>query len=45
MTDTWESLALSHVSFSYGKHEILHDIDLEIKKGQKIALVVLPAPL
>lgn len=35
-----ESLALSHVSFSYhGGEEILHDIDLEIRKGQKIALV------
>lgn len=39
VTDAWESLALSHVNFSYGKHEILHDINLEIKRGQKIALV------
>ncbi|MDE7006933.1 MAG: ABC transporter ATP-binding protein/permease [Lachnospiraceae bacterium] len=36
----FESLTLSHVGFSYGKgHEILCGIDLEIKKGQKIALV------
>lgn len=35
-----ERLALSHVSFSYGGgEEILHDIDLEIRKGQKVALV------
>ena len=36
----FESLALFHVDFSYGSgHEILRDINLEIKKGQKIALV------
>lgn len=40
ITDSFQTLALSHVSFSYhGKTEILHDISLEIKKGQKIALV------
>lgn len=40
ITDSFQTLALSHVSFSYhGKTEILHDISLEIKRGQKIALV------
>lgn len=37
--EEWKSLALSHVSFSYGKTEILRNINLEIKKGQRIALV------
>lgn len=37
---SFESLTLSHVSFSYGEdREILHDINLEIRRGQKIALV------
>lgn len=37
---SFESLMLSHVSFSYsGGAEILHDINLEIHRGQKIALV------
>lgn len=40
VTGGFETLALSHVDFSYqDKTEILHDINLEIKKGQKIALV------
>lgn len=36
-----ETISLKHVSFSYtpdGK-EILHDINIELKKGQKIAIV------
>lgn len=46
--DILEKLTLSHVSFSYhvsdaheesSPREILHDINLEIAKGQKIALV------
>ena len=28
-----------HISFSYGDHEVLHDISLRIPKGQTIALV------
>lgn len=48
VTGNWETLTLSHVSFSYQgsdsagrtpSREILHDISLEITKGQKIALV------
>lgn len=50
VTESFNLLTLSHVNFSYqGKEdrpdlkrapqEILHDINLEIKKGQKIALV------
>lgn len=36
-----ETLSLEHVSFSYtpGGKEILHDINMELKKGQKIAIV------
>ena len=35
-----ESIQLEHVHFSYNEgHEILHDINLTIKKGQTIALV------
>lgn len=46
--DPWNCLALSHVNFSYQSgddtdkittREILHDINLEITQGQKIALV------
>lgn len=49
VTEAFERLTLSHVSFSYQRQgdesapgktrEILRDINLEIKKGQKIALV------
>lgn len=50
ISGSFETLTLSHVSFSYQKQadgkgkkqtaqEILRDINLEIKKGQKIALV------
>ena len=28
-----------HISFSYGEHEVLHDISLKIHKGETIALV------
>lgn len=39
--DELETLTLSHVNFSYGKDEkeILSDINMEIRRGQKIALV------
>lgn len=36
----FKNLTFSHVDFSYGgERKILHDINLEIRKGQKIALV------
>lgn len=34
-----EEIAFENVSFSYGENEILHDINLKIKKGETIALV------
>jgi len=34
-----EGLEFSHISFSYGTHEVLHDVSLSIKKGETIALV------
>lgn len=39
--DAWESLRLSHVDFSYsqGGGQVLKDINMEIRRGQKIALV------
>lgn len=32
-------LEVSHVSFSYGKKEILHDISFSVERGDKIALI------
>ena len=34
-----EGLEFRHISFSYGTHEVLHDVSLSIKKGETIALV------
>ncbi len=34
-----EGLEFRHISFSYGTHEVLHDISLSIQKGETIALV------
>ena len=34
-----DGLELEHVSFSYGQHEVLHDVSLHVKKGETIALV------
>lgn len=34
-----EEIAFDNVSFSYGENEILHEINLKIKKGETIALV------
>lgn len=28
-----------HVSFSYGEHEVLHDIDIEVEAGSSLAIV------
>ena len=37
---TSTSLELKHISFSYGKgSQVLHDISLQARKGQKIALI------
>lgn len=34
-----EGLEFRHVSFSYGTHEVIHDMNLRIRKGETIALV------
>ena len=39
ITEMKEGLEFRHISFSYGTHEVLHDISLHIKKGETIALV------
>lgn len=41
LQDGWESLTLSHVDFAYteGGKRVLKDVSLEVKRGEKIALV------
>ena len=41
MQEEFEELTLENVSFAYtqGGREILHDINMQIRKGQKIAIV------
>ena len=34
-----DRLEFRHISFSYGTHEVLHDVSLSVKKGETIALV------
>ena len=34
-----EGLEFHHISFSYGTHEVLHDVSLSVRKGETIALV------
>lgn len=34
-----EGLEFRNISFSYGTHEVLHDVSLKVRKGQTIALV------
>jgi len=34
-----DTLSVKNLSFSYGDHEVLKDLNLEVKKGQKVALV------
>ena len=34
-----EGLEFRHVSFSYGTHEVIHEVNLRIRKGETIALV------
>ncbi|MCB0320436.1 MAG: ABC transporter ATP-binding protein, partial [Bdellovibrionales bacterium] len=35
----WQELCFEHVSFGYGKREILQEFSLRIKKGEKIGIV------
>ncbi len=37
--DTWDAIRIEHMSFTYGDHEVLSDINLDIKKGEKIGIV------
>lgn len=34
-----EDINFENISFSYGEHEVLHDVSLHIRKGETIALV------
>ena len=34
-----EEINFENISFSYGEHEVLHDVSLRIRKGETIALV------
>ena len=34
-----DEINFNHISFSYGEHEVLHDVSLKIRKGETIALV------
>ena len=34
----WKHLKLQYISFSYGSKKVLHDLSLDVQKGQKIAL-------
>ena len=34
-----DEINFEHISFSYGEHEVLHDVSLKIRKGETIALV------
>ena len=37
--DVKKEINFEHISFSYGEHEVLHDVSLKIRKGETIALV------
>ena len=39
ITELKEGLEFDNVSFSYGQHEVLHGVSLNVKKGETIALV------
>lgn len=39
INDFKEHISLKHVSFAYGDHQVLHDINLTIPRGKTIALV------
>ena len=39
VSDLHTSLEFRGVSFSYGRHEVLHDVSLHINKGETIAIV------
>lgn len=36
---SWNKIVFKNVSFSYGQHQVLENFNLEINKGEKIALV------
>ena len=37
--DINEEINFEHITFSYGEHEVLHDVSLRIRKGETLALV------
>ncbi|MBM6881520.1 ABC transporter ATP-binding protein [Bacteroides caecigallinarum] len=39
ITELKDGIAFDNISFSYGENEVLHEINLKIKKGETIALV------
>lgn len=39
ITELKDEIAFDNISFSYGENEVLHEINLKIKKGETIALV------
>ena len=39
ITEMKEGLEFHNISFSYGNHEVLHNVSLKVRKGQTIALV------
>ena len=39
ITDVKDDIKFENISFSYGEHEVLHDVSLQIRKGETIALV------
>ena len=39
ITDVKDDIRFENISFSYGEHEVLHDVSLQIRKGETIALV------
>ncbi len=36
---TWEKITFKDVSFAYGSNEVLHTINFEIKKGERVGIV------
>ena len=39
ISEVKDEINFEHISFSYGEHEVLHDVSLKIRKGETIALV------
>jgi len=35
----WKNVSVSHLSFAYGKKEVLHDLSFSIRRGERIGVV------